>query len=454
MMQRIAVRAAVVLSVYVSMCAAHFFSICVAHDGHEHKPLKYTDEAASKPTPRPDRIILTWTGDPATTQAVTWRTDMSPPKAWAQIAVAEDGPLFVKKAKEVQATSQVLKSDLNEAKYHTVQFTGLTPKTKYVYRVGDGENWSEWFHFQTASDQPEPFSFVYFGDAQNDVRSMWSRIVREAHSDAPKAKFLLHAGDLINRANKDVEWGEWFSAGGWLNGMIPNVPTPGNHEYEKDAMDKTKYNLSRHWRPQFALPEHGPEGLQETVYTFDIQGVRIVSLNSNEKFEEQVPWLEKVLANNPQKWTIVTYHHPIYSASKREDSAILKKYWQPVFDKYHVDLVLQGHDHSYARTAIRRTDNLPTGANVQDPQSGAVYVVSVSGPKMYPLGNHPTMRRQAEDTQLYQIISIDGERLKYEARTAKGTLYDGFTLKKRTGQQNELIEQIPDVPENRQPPKK
>ncbi|MFO1019280.1 MAG: metallophosphoesterase family protein [Planctomycetales bacterium] len=416
--------------------------------------MKYTDEAASKPTPRPDRIILTWTGDPATTQAVTWRTDMSPPKAWAQIAVAEDGPLFTKKAKDVEATTQVLKSDLNEAKYHTVQFTGLTPKTKYVYRVGDGENWSEWFHFQTTSDQPEPFSFVYFGDAQNDVRSMWSRIVREAHSDAPKAKFLLHAGDLINRANRDVEWGEWFSAGGWLNGMIPNVPTPGNHEYERDAVEKTKFGLSRHWRPQFALPEHGPEGLQETVYTFDIQGVRIVSLNSNEKHAEQVPWLEKVLANNPQKWTIVTYHHPIYSASKREDNAILQKYWQPVFDKYHVDLVLQGHDHSYARTDIRRTDNLPTGANVQDPQSGAVYVVSVSGPKMYPLGGHSFVKREAEDTQLYQIISIDGDSLKYEARTAKGTLYDGFTLKKRPGQQNELIEQIPNVPENRRTPKK
>ncbi len=45
---------------------------------------------------------------------------------------------------------------------------------------------------------------------------MWSRVIREAYSDAPKAKFMIHAGDLINNAEKDAEWGEWFGAGGWL----------------------------------------------------------------------------------------------------------------------------------------------------------------------------------------------------------------------------------------------
>lgn len=419
-----------------------------AHEGHDHDhgPAKYADAEAYKPTPVPDRVVLTWTGDPATTQAVTWRTSTDVKKGVAQIAIAEDGPLFRDKATEVAATTQHLKSDLNEAHYHTVQFTGLKPKTKYVYRVGLGENFSEWFHFQTASTEPEPFSFIYFGDAQNDVRSMWSRIVREAQSDAPKAKFLLHAGDLINRANRDAEWGEWFSAGGWLNAMIPNVPTSGNHEYEKTGEVRA---VSRHWRPQFALPEHGPKGLEETVYYFDYQGVRVVSLNTNELWEEQVPWLEKVLSENPQKWTILTFHHPIYNAKAGRDLPPLRDLWQPVFDKHHVDLVLTGHDHTYARSDIRVWDNLQSGTNMRDPKSGTVYVVSVSGPKMYEVEKRPMMRRVAEDTQLYQIITVNGESLKYEARTAKGSLYDAFTLNKREGQPNELIEQVPDIPENR-----
>ncbi|MBK7927303.1 MAG: fibronectin type III domain-containing protein [Bryobacterales bacterium] len=126
--------------------------------------------------------------------AVTWRTDVSVEKAAAEIALAEDGPLFKKKKRGVEARTEAYTSDLGPAHYHSVQFEGLTAGTKYVYRVGDGENWSEWAHFTTASEKAEPFAFVYVGDAQNDLFEMWSRVIRSAYSDAPKVKFLMHAG--------------------------------------------------------------------------------------------------------------------------------------------------------------------------------------------------------------------------------------------------------------------
>ena len=59
------------------------------------------------------------------------------------------------------------------------------------------------------------------------------------------------------------------------------------------------------------------------------------------------------------------------------------------------------------------------------------------------------MRRAAEDTQLYQIITVDGDELRYEARTATGMPYDAFTLRKQPGKANELIDRIPDTPELR-----
>ena len=158
---------------------------------------------------------------------------------------------------------------------HTVELDELEPSTMYAYRVGDGTYWSEWFQFRTAADGADEFAFVYFGDAQNAVRSMWSRVIREANQHAPRASFMLHAGDLVNSSNVGMEWGEWFEAGGWLNGMIPVVATPGNHEYRDGR-------LSRHWRPQLAFPKNGPKGLEDTVYFIDFQGARIVSLNSNE----------------------------------------------------------------------------------------------------------------------------------------------------------------------------
>ncbi|MFN3650604.1 MAG: fibronectin type III domain-containing protein [Armatimonadota bacterium] len=409
------------------------------------RPPAVPPAVAHQPLAIPDRVILTWNGDPAHSQAVTWRTDTSVERAIAQLAEATHGPEFQKSARTVEATTQPFTSDLGPAHYHSVTFAGLAPSTLYTYRVGDGTNWSEWFQFRTASEEPEPFSFIYFGDAQNDLKSLWSRVIRQAYSDDPKARFLLHAGDLINVAPRDAEWGDWHYAGGWVNGMIPSVPTPGNHEYGRGR--DLKPLLAPHWRPTFTLPEHGPKGLEETVYYLDYQGVRIISLNSNERQEEQIPWLERVLAENPNRWTILTFHHPLFNAAKGRENEKLRNLWQPVFDRYRVDLVLQGHDHTYARS------NLMSGANVRDPEAGTVYVVSVSGPKLYNVEREPWMKRVAEDTQLYQVISIDGGRLRYQARTATGELYDAFDLLKRDGEPNELINRIPKrMPERLRPP--
>jgi hypothetical protein len=409
-----------------------------AHPPDPAPPL-VPDEVAHRPSPIPDRIILTWNGDTARTQAVTWRTDTSVSRAIAQIARADANPQFVKEAKTVSATTTPLSTDIGSCHCHSVNFTGLEPSTLYAYRVGDGTNWSEWFHFRTASDKPEPFAFIYFGDAQNDLKSLWSRVIRSAYSDATKARFIIHAGDLINRANRDAEWGEWFNAGGWVNGMVPSIPTPGNHEYGREADGPRQ--LDRHWKPQFTLPDHGPAGLEETVYYIDYQGVRIISLNSNEKLAEQVPWLEKTLSNNPNRWTVITFHHPVFSSARGRDNKEVRELWKPIFDKYRVDLVLQGHDHTYARS------NLNIGVSMLNKTSGTVYVVSVSGPKMYNLEREPWMQRAAEDTQLYQILYVNGNTLKYEARTAVGDLYDAFTLQKRNGAPNRLIEQAPRTPE-------
>ncbi len=426
-----------------------------AHDGPEPHSHKVTDGEIHKPTAIPTRILLSWEGDPTTSAAVTWRTSAEANPAIAEISVATDGPGFPKTAARVAAVTTPLETDSGPTHWHAVSFVGLTPKTKYAYRVGDGENWSEWFQFQTASAQPEPFSFIYFGDAQNDVRSMWSRVIREAARDAPKAAFMLHAGDLINRAENDADWGEWFQAGGPLHAMIPCIATPGNHEYkvvEKIAGIPTKIELSKYWRPMFAFPQNGPEKLKETAYFVDYQGARIVSLNSNDRHLIQAVWLDKILTENPQKWTIITFHHPLYSTALGRDNAMIRTAWQAVFDQHKVDLVLQGHDHSYGRTGLLHGENTTTGLAKQVPESGTVYVVSVSGPKQYAATRRPIFRRVAEDTQLYQVIHVDGDQLRYEAHTATGRLYDAFTLDKKPGQPNQLTEQVPATPENNRPP--
>jgi len=432
----------VLFSAAVTLLSLLMATVAFGHDhGHDSDlPLLHAPEFT--PTPVPDRIVLTWTADPVHSQAVTWRTSADVTQGIAEIAVAGEGPLFARRAKTVRAQTVHLKGDLGPASYHTVEFTDLAPKTTYAYRVGDGKTFSEWSQFTTANDWAEPFTFVYVGDAQNDIKSHWSRVIRSAFADAPKAAFILHAGDLINRANRDAEWGQWFYATGFLHRMIPCLATPGNHEYAKrDSNDER--TLSAHWRPTFAFPQHGPEGLEESVYAIDYQGLRLISLNSNERQAEQVPWLRKALEQKAARWTIVTFHHPLYASAEGRDNTELRNLWQPVLDEYRVDLVLQGHDHTYARSGLMTHENVPSGATGRSQAAGTVYVVSVSGPKMYDLERRPFMKRAAEDTQLYQIIRIDGDQLHYQARTATGRLYDGFTLIKRDGRPNQLIEKTP-----------
>jgi len=408
---------------------------------------KYPDSQLYKPTPVPDRVILNWKGDTATTQAVTWRTDESIVTPQAQIAVAEDGPAFKEKAQtfNAESSSSVKSNQEYTSKFHTVNFENLQPETKYLYRVGDGVNWSEWFEFTTASKEAKPFSFMYVGDAQNNIKEHWSRVIRNAYSDLPEADFIIHAGDLINHGDADEQWGEWFGAGGWINGMVPSIPAAGNHEYSK-IVKGVPNGLSPYWQPQFALPENGPAEFKENVYYTDYQGMRIITLDTNlrgENLDKQITWLDQVLANNPNKWTALTFHHPIFSTSPGRDNKEVRDKLLPVIEKYSVDLVLQGHDHSYARGMVT---NVSKGTNAMSEKSDTVFVVSVSGPKMYDFtsknwdDNGAEVKKSAKNTQLYQLVRVNGNKLSFEARTATGELFDGFEINKTPSGQKQVKE--------------
>jgi 3',5'-cyclic AMP phosphodiesterase CpdA len=260
---------------------------------------------------------------------------------------------------------------------------------------------------------------------------MWSRVIREGFRSAPRTRFIVHAGDLVSTGPSDAMWGEWHRAAGWINGSVSALPTPGNHEYSG------KQGLTEHWRKQFTLPSNGVAGLEESNYYVDVQGVRMISLNSNEKRQEQAAWLDKLLAGKSSRWVLVTFHHPIYSTAKGRDNKDWRELLQPVFDRHGVDMVLTGHDHTYGRT------NVVAGTNVQAGKAGTVYVVSVSGPKMYQVEPKPNMVKAGQDVQLFQVVRIDGDRLTYESRTARGVLFDAFELRKRKDQPNLLIDRMP-----------
>lgn len=423
--------------IWIYLLLMAFTVTTFAHDSHND--LHHWEIAS----PHPDRIFLSFYGGTTSSRAVTWRTDTSIQAAVAQIAKSTAHPNFTEDARTIMACTKTV--DLNKAavnlqgkvNYHSVVFYDLQPDTLYAYRVGDGKkNWSEWIQFKTASANEDPFSFVYFGDAQNGVLSHWSRVIRMAYTKAPDAAFAIHAGDLINQAHRDVEWAEWFKAGGWIHSQWTGVPVLGNHEVQSLSPD-TQQVISLLWRPQFTLPLEPtlPENLQETVYTFDYQGLRVIVLNSIIDIQAQTEYLERQLKRPGAKWKVLTCHYSIFSPAKNRDFPYARKAWKPLLDKYNVDLVLQGHDHTYARGHVP----LRTEDGKYDGSFQTMYVTSVSGKKMYKFSKEQLegyasegyhLNKADNNKQFFQVINISGNELTYKAYTADGKLYDQATIKK------------------------
>jgi 3',5'-cyclic AMP phosphodiesterase CpdA len=114
------------------------------------------------------------------------------------------------------------------------------------------------------------------------------------------------------------------------------------------------------------------------------------------------------LATNPHKWSIVLMHAPPFATRPGRSNPAVVARWLPILEAHDVDLVLTGHDHSYAR-------------GFHGDPNGPVFASSVSGPKFYPatdadwVANGATRVAWATGTATYQVITITGDQLSYRA---------------------------------------
>lgn len=409
--------------------ARRLFAVALALSGAHLLAATATPPVAVDPALIPERVALSLTTTPAASVALTWRTKAPVAAAQVQVARAVAASTLAEQARTLRARSEQIAADASSLVWHhSAVLDGLAADTVHAYRVGDGTTWSEWTHFRTARADAAPFRFLYFGDPQNNVKEYCTRVFRAAFARAADSAFYLIAGDLVTNTIDDGQWGELFHALGPIATMFPGMSSPGNHDYGQFLVrGQQRKTASPLFRAHFTQPENGPPGLEETTYYVDFQGVRFVCLNGNERLEDQVAWLDALLARNPNHWTIVFMHQPVYSTGKQRDNPKLRAALVPVYDRHAVDLVLQGHDHSYGRTY-----KLRDGARVPDHERGTVYTVSVTGPKFYPVNPQHAALMAKIDTglQLYQVIAVEAGRLRYEAWTVTGELHDAFELTK------------------------
>lgn len=377
-------------------------------------------------TEKPDQVVLTWSEDPRTSQAIQWRTNPKVKRGFVSYQRKSEFSQFnPRKPKRVSAVTTKLETLtlLNDpvVRRHTAVLRGLEPGTTYVYSVGDGsrDGWTELSEFTTAPAGTQPFSFIYMGDAQNGL-DRWGTLVHNAFRSRPDAAFYVMAGDLVNRGAERDDWDSFFHNADGIYDRRTLVPVIGNHECQGGQ--------PRLYLEQFALPHNGPATIPtERAYSFEYGNALFVLLDSNLSAKAQSKWLEEKLSQTKATWKFAVYHHPAYSSGGNRDNLEVRSEWSPLFDKYHVDLALQGHDHAYLRTYP-----LKGSQRVASTKEGTVYIISVSGTKHYAQGKHDYTEFGMTNVSTYQVldIQISGNRLVYRAYDIDGKLRDELVIEK------------------------
>jgi acid phosphatase type 7 len=297
----------------------------------------------------------------------------------------------------------------------------LTPGKKYYYRVGNFVNgWSTVMEFQMPRNE-YPITLGVWADtgfSQNTTYLLDDMLRRQFDvvlgcGDYPYADNFLGNGtrktkDYFSSANYFTSYQPiWDSYGRFLQPLASKVPflmVSGNHEFEslvsrgnlshlgfnkrypmpqyRDRVNTAANDAQLYWdqtllpgQTSFYSPETSNMAVtNNTYYSIDIGPVHIVGLNTYVPYDESsdmyqwfVKDMESVISRKPQ-WIIVQFHSSVYGTyiDHYKEVARFQSYFEPLFLKYKVDFVLNGHMHGYDRS--------PPVYNYQPNSCGPVYV--------------------------------------------------------------------------------
>ncbi len=261
---------------------------------------------------------------------------------------------------------------------HVAELSGLQPGETYGYTVLSGGidlTLDDSLSFRTDSGPGDPtLSLLVFGDSGTGGNNQLG--IRNAMSGRD-FDLAIHTGDIAYGYGTYRQLEDYFFAVYKdLAARMPFFPSLGNHGY-----------LTLNGQPYldtFYLPENAPQPAhRERYYSFDYGPVHFVALDTEvwggffgwgpADLDEMSAWLEQDLAATQQSWKFVYFHRPPYSSSNIPVEYDPGKIVQ-VLEQYNVDLVLDGHDHVYARTLP-----LKDGSTQLIGEGGIVYVTTGGG---------------------------------------------------------------------------
>jgi hypothetical protein len=355
----------------------------------------------------PEQIHLTWGENPTTSIVVSW---VSPGQAVrARVRIGQ---------RVIPAQARSYTDGINGETVWTYHAPvgGLRPGATYAYNVTADNDASaaDPFSatFRTAPEGRAPFRFTSFGDLATPNTQWVLSYGQSAYAVAAVESFqpLFHLlnGDLcyanLNPTEQPDVWRDFGNNNQASAANRPWMPCPGNHEIEfgNGPQGFTSY-LTR-----YTLPDNQVPGFAGRWYAFRVGSVLFVSLDADDVVYQdagafvtgpaaltpaastgnppiqpgtsfyvrgysggtQTAWLERTLAagrgDHSVDWIIVQMHQCAASSSATGNGSDLgiRQEWLPLFDRFGVDLVLNGHDHDYERSFPVRGADTGVGTEV------------------------------------------------------------------------------------------
>jgi predicted MPP superfamily phosphohydrolase len=154
-------------------------------------------------------------------------------------------------------------------------------------------------------------------------------------------------------------------------------------------------------------------------YTYEKKNVRFFVLDTDYLDQPQREWIERELKSSNDDWKIVYFHHPLYSSGRRHGSELdLRTILEPLFVKYGVNVVFQGHDHIYERTK---------------PQKGIYYFVEGASGKLRrgDLTRSSITAAGTDAEQSFMLIEVDGDEMYFQAVGLSGKIVDAGSIRRQ-----------------------
>lgn len=238
------------------------------------------------------------------------------------------------------------------------------PRKKATYTISDAKTVEDIGQVGPGDSNKQPanpnqFTFAILGDTQmfylKGAEGDFAKAVDSIEKKNPD--LVMTVGDLIQSCDNQSECAAYKL---WKEIMKPMLPKTyevmGNHDAGgENFSDKV-------WQEEFNLPDNGPAGYKNLVYSFDYGNSHFVVLNSERpelhKIDEtQQKWLENDLSNNHKENTLVFFHEPAFPISQHVGESLdhYPEYRDPlweILDKHNVTAVFNGHETIDGRRKI------------------------------------------------------------------------------------------------------